>query len=70
MWVALVLDELLARLDADERPRGMQFEPIVKWFLTHAPEHRGELRSVWLYESPRVQRRSSSPGSRCCTGAL
>jgi predicted helicase len=44
------LDELLSRLDPDDRRRGKQFEQIVKWFLTHAPEYSVQLRHVWLWD--------------------
>jgi predicted helicase len=43
------LDDLLSSLDPDERLRGKQFEQIVKWFLTHAPEYSAQLRRVWLW---------------------
>jgi superfamily II DNA or RNA helicase len=44
------LERLLEGLDPDERRRGKQFEQIVEWFLTHAPEYRSQLRRVWLWD--------------------
>ena len=44
------LVSLIGRLDADEYRRGKQFEQIVEWFLTHAPEYETQLRRVWLWD--------------------
>jgi len=44
------LIELLDVLDSDEYRRGKQFERIVEWFLTHAPEYKSRLRRVWLWD--------------------
>jgi len=44
------LDGLLRGLDPDEYRRGKQFEQIVAWFLTHAPEYQTQLRHVWLWD--------------------
>ena len=33
-----------------EYRRGKQFERIVEWFLTHAPEYETQLRRVWLWD--------------------
>jgi predicted helicase len=44
------LEGLLAGLDPDEYRRGKQFERIVEWFLTHAPEYQAQLRRVWLWD--------------------
>jgi hypothetical protein len=43
------LPALLARLDADERVRGRQWERICAWFLTHDPAYLALLRHVWLW---------------------
>jgi predicted helicase len=48
--VAVGLDGLLASLDPDEYRRGKQFERIVSWFLSHAPEYEAQLRRVWLWD--------------------
>ena len=44
------LESLLDVLDPDENRRGKQFERIVAWFLTHAPEYETQLRKVWLWD--------------------
>jgi superfamily II DNA or RNA helicase len=44
------LERLLEGLDPDERRRGKQFERIVEWFLTHAPEYKNRLSQVWLWD--------------------
>lgn len=44
------LESLLDALDPDEYRRGRQFERIVAWFLTHAPEYEDQLRRVWLWD--------------------
>ncbi len=44
------LERLLSVLDPANHIRGRQFERICKWYLQHAPEHRGELRHVWLWD--------------------
>jgi predicted helicase len=44
------LDQLLNTLDPGEYRRGRQFERIVQWFLTNAPEYRGNLDRVWLWD--------------------
>jgi hypothetical protein len=40
----------MAQLDPDPYRRGKQFEHICKWFLTHDPVYRHELRQVWLWD--------------------
>ena len=42
--------ELFARLDADPRVRGGQFEHVCKWFLTNDPTYKSTLRRVWLWK--------------------
>ena len=44
------LEHLLGGLDPDAYRRGKQFERIVEWFLTHAPEYETQLRRVWLWD--------------------
>jgi superfamily II DNA or RNA helicase len=44
------LESLIGGLDPDEYRRGKQFERIVEWFLTHAPEYQTQLRRVWLWD--------------------
>jgi superfamily II DNA or RNA helicase len=43
------LRALLARLDADERVSGRQWERLCAWFLAHDPGYRSLLRRVWLW---------------------
>ncbi len=43
-------NELLSRLDADDRVKGKQFEHICKWFLTNDPLYKARLRRVWLWK--------------------
>ena len=42
--------DLFARLDADPRVRGKQFEHVCKWFLTNDPTYKALLRHVWLWK--------------------
>lgn len=42
--------DLFDSLDPDQNARGRQFERICKWFLTHDPRYRGQLREVWLWD--------------------
>ena len=44
------LGDLIDTLDPDDRLRGLQFETICKWFLTHDPGYRRELKTVWLWD--------------------
>jgi predicted helicase len=44
------LVSLIGRLDPNEYRRGKQFEQIVEWFLTHAPEYATQVRWVWLWD--------------------
>ena len=44
------LDALLARLDPDERVRGIQFERVCRWYLENAPEYWSVVRRVWLWQ--------------------
>ncbi len=44
------LGDLIDSLDPDVRLRGVQFESICKWFLTHDPGYRRELKTVWLWD--------------------
>ena len=45
----VTLPALLARLDADERVRGRQWERICAWYLTHDAGYRSLVRRVWLW---------------------
>jgi predicted helicase len=44
------LRDLLDQLDPDPLRRGMQFERICQWFLTHDPRYEHDLRRVWLWD--------------------
>ena len=43
------LDGLTAKLDPDNRIRGLQFEKICEWYLQNDPEYRMQLKKVWLW---------------------
>jgi superfamily II DNA or RNA helicase len=43
-------EALLGRLSQRAEIRGREFERICKWFLRSAPEYRGQLRNVWLWD--------------------
>jgi len=44
------LETLISKLDPHKHTKGRQFERIVQWFLTHAPEYQAQLSQVWLWE--------------------
>ena len=43
-------EQLIDKLDADDRVKGHQFERIAKWFLINDPAHKSLLRRVWLWK--------------------
>ena len=43
------LDDLITKLDSDNRIRGIQFERICEWYLQNDPEYRMQLKKVWLW---------------------
>ena len=43
-------DQLIEKLDADDRVKGHQFERIAKWFLINDPTYKSLLRRVWLWK--------------------
>ena len=43
-------EQLIDKLDADDRVKGHQFERIAKWFLVDDPAHKSLLRRVWLWK--------------------
>ena len=43
-------DDLLSRLDADDRVRGKQFEHVCKWYLQTDPVYVDLFDKVWLWK--------------------